>query len=86
MKEVDTKKISRDTIIEKIDIALQEQGTDIRDNGELTPEEKLFQMDVILDVLHFLADYEENVEVLNKYWVNKRLEEKMKSSLRGDER
>ena len=43
-------------------------------------------MDVILDVLHFLADYEENVEVLNKYWVNKRLEEKMKSSLRGDER
>ena len=30
----------------------------------------------MLDTLHFLQDYDENVKVLNKYWVEKRRREK----------
>ena len=29
-------------------------------------------MDVILDTMRFLNNYEENVKILNKYWCNKK--------------
>lgn len=63
-------------MLDKITKKLQEIGEELQSDTELPVWDKATQMDVMLDTLHFLQDYDENVKVLNKYWVEKRRREK----------
>lgn len=54
-------------IINKIFDAIQAEATYVRENKDLSNIEKLEQVDILLDVQHFLKDYTKNVEILNKY-------------------
>ena len=63
-------------MLDKITEMLQEIGKQLQTNTEINVWDKATQMDVMLDTLHFLQDYDENVRVLNKYWVEKRRTEK----------
>lgn len=67
---------SKEAVLQRLCNMLQGQGMFIREDTTMTSEEKLEQMDVVIDVLHFLNDYDENVKVLNEYWVKKRYAEK----------
>lgn len=54
-------------MIEKVIQAVQAEGVFVRESQELSLEDQVSQMDVLLDVYHFLSDYERNVQILNKY-------------------
>lgn len=66
-------------VIESIYKFLQEQG-EVLQGSEISPEEKATQLDVLLDTMHFLKDYDENVKVLNEYWIEKRQREKFEKA------
>lgn len=55
---------------------LRGQGTYIKEDESLSLEDRVQQMDIILDTMKFLKDYDENVKVLNKYWLDKHRKEK----------
>lgn len=61
--------ISKDKkeIINKVIEAIQIEATFVRESEELSLETKCDQMDVLLDVYHFLREYEKNVKILNDY-------------------
>lgn len=67
-----TDKEYKDEIIKRVMIVLQEIGVEIHDDKTKTKDEKLIDADVLLDTMHFLKDYDENVKVLDKYWREKR--------------
>jgi len=56
-------------IIDKLIDAIQCEADFIR-NSDTLPETKVSQVDVLLDVYHFLRDYEKNVQILNEYYAN----------------
>ena len=60
-------------IINKLFDAIQTEAVFVRENTELSSEAKLLQVDVLLDVQHFLKDYEQNVKILNEYNIRHRL-------------
>lgn len=68
-------------IIDKIHDTLQELGIEVQCSSVLTPREQLTQADVLLDTMHFLRDYDENVKVLNKYWLEKKWKQKFEKVL-----
>jgi len=70
----------KDVIIMKLQKLLQDIGQSVQDDDTLSTEHKLMQVDVILDTMKFLKDYDTNVEVLNKYWLDKRWKDKFKSN------
>lgn len=74
MENID--KSSKDDIIKKVTAYLQKLGKEVQDNDGLTLYEKVTKADVLLDTIHFLSDYDENVKVLNSYWKNKRYKQK----------
>ena len=49
----------KDTLVDRTRELQREEDTDVQD--------RLVQMDVILDTMKFLNDYDENVKVLNKH-------------------
>lgn len=59
-------------MINKVIEAVQSEASFIMQNKELTPEEKVSQMDVLLDIHHFLRDYEKNIQILNKHNMERR--------------
>ena len=67
MSTLKNKEVVMDTLIED----LRRQGELLQQDKELSIQDKLTQMDVILDVLHFIQDYDENIKVLNNYWLHK---------------
>lgn len=69
----------RESAIQEIIIKLQAIGNELQQDTGVSAEDKMVKMDVFLDVLHFLCDYEENVKVLNKYWLERRKAEKYAS-------
>ena len=77
-------KNERDIVIKRLENMLQGAGQYVRDDDTLTPEQQLVQVDVILDTMKFLQDYEENVKVLNKYWLEKRWKQKFEKALGRD--
>lgn len=76
MKESRVQKEMIDRIVESI----QSLGLDMKQDDSTPVEDKVAQMDVLLDTIHFLSDYSENVKVLNSYWIEKRAKEKFKES------
>lgn len=61
-------------MISKIVSAMETEGKFIQQNQEYSTDNKLSRMDVILDVVHFLDNYEENVRVLTEHALEHRLE------------
>ena len=61
MKDKDYKK----QIIDEITNFMTQKGQQVRDS-DLSVDDQVTQVDVLLDTLHFLQCYDENVKVLNK--------------------
>ena len=62
---------NKEVVMDKLIEDLRRQGELLQQDKELSIQDKLTQMDVILDVLHFIQDYDENIKVLNNYWLHK---------------
>lgn len=71
-----TDKSAKEQLIIRMFDMLKEQGMYVREDKTLTDKEKLEQADIILNVMKFLKDYDENIEVLDKYWREKHHREK----------
>lgn len=54
-------------MINKVVKAIQAEATFVRENKDISTDTQIDQMDVLLDVYHFLSDYERNIQILNKY-------------------
>lgn len=67
MKTKDGKKV----IIDKITEAIKDFGEQARQDETLSLEDKCLQVDVLVDTLKFLDNYDENVKVLNQHYLNK---------------
>ena len=64
-------KPTKQIMINKISKAIENFGRQAQQDKETSLEDKLLQVDVLLDTLKFLDRYEENVKVLNEYYANK---------------
>ena len=64
---------------------LKGQAMYIKEDDSISTQDKCIQMDVILDLMHFLNDYDENVQVLNRYIEQKRQREKWKDGKERDD-
>lgn len=69
MNKVDPK----ETMISKLQESLVEHAKQLRENESVEINDKLIQMDVVLDTMKFLEDYDENVQALNKYLEKKKI-------------
>lgn len=67
MKAKDAKKV----MIDKITEAIKDFGEQARQDETLSLGDKCLQVDVLIDTLKFLDNYDENVRVLNQYYLNK---------------
>lgn len=54
-------------MIDKITHALKDIGDQTQNDETLPLTDKFFQVDVLMDTLRFLKDYEKNVKILNQY-------------------
>lgn len=77
---------AREVVMQRLTNVLKGQGMIIREDKTTSNEDKLVQMDVVLDIMRFLDQYDENIKVLNEYWRKKQCEEKFKQSKEGGER
>lgn len=66
----------KEDIIKLIMIELQKLGIDVQKDKSKSLDERTVKADVLLDTMHFLKDYDENVKVLDKYWRAKRRKQK----------
>lgn len=78
-------KSNKDLMINEVLQALQEQGEHLRDNKELTNMDTAERLDVLINVMHFLKDYDENIQVLDRYWLEKRQKEKFTKAVQESE-
>lgn len=69
-------KTAKEQIMTRMSNVLKGQAMFIREDNTITDVERLEQIDVILDLMKFLKDYDENIMVLNKYWQEKHKKEK----------
>ena len=76
MKIGKTDKSAKEQLIIRMFNVLKGQGMYVREDTSLTDREKLEQADIILNMMKFLKDYDENIEVLDKYWKEKHYKEK----------
>lgn len=66
---------NKKSMIHELFKTLQLKGKELQDE-KMSLYEKASKLDVVLDTMKFLQDYDENVKVLNQYWNNKRKQEK----------
>ena len=76
-----TDKSAKEQLIIRMFDMLKEQGMYVREDTTLTDKEKLEQADTILNIMKFLKDYDENIEVLDKYWREKHHREKFETGI-----
>jgi hypothetical protein len=78
---------AKEAIIQRMTNVLKGQAMYIKEDESISAKDKCTQMDVILDLMRFVQDYEECSEVMKKHFVTKtmgNIEKKMKE--KGDER
>lgn len=63
---------AKEIIISRITNALKGQAMYVKEDNSISVQDKCVQMDVVLDLMRFLDDYDENVQVLNKHIEEKR--------------
>lgn len=69
MKTEKDKQLQKEMIDEVVGL-IQQKGEELRVSGK-SPYDQLPQMDVLLDTIRFLDRYDENVKVLNQYYLGK---------------
>ena len=74
--KTNNEQLAKQQIINRLFNVLQGQGMYIREDRTLSLNDKLEQMSILVDTMKFLKDYDENVKVLNKYWLDKHRKEK----------
>ena len=67
---------AKEQLINRMFNVLQGQAMYVREDTTLTDVEKLEQADILLDLMKFLKDYDENIIILNKHWQEKHKKEK----------
>lgn len=65
---------AKQLMINQITKAIENFGKQVRRDENILIEDKCLQIDVLLDTLKFLENYDENVKILNKYYLNKKWE------------
>lgn len=65
-------KTQKEIIISRMFNVLKGQAMFVREDISLTNTEKVEQLDVLLDLMRFLKDYDENVQVLNNHLAEKK--------------
>ena len=70
----------KETIMSRMTNVLKGQAMYIKEDDSISTQDKCIQMNVILDLMRFLNDYDENVQILNKYIEQKQQKEKGKDS------
>ena len=70
--------VAKQQIMTRLNNVLKGQAMYVREDDSISDRDRLTQADVILDLMKFLNDYDENIEVLNRYWYEKRQREKFK--------
>ena len=70
--------VAKQQIMTRLNNVLKGQAMYVREDTSISDRDRLTQADVILDLMKFLNDYDENIEVLNRYWYEKRQREKFK--------
>ena len=73
----------KEAIMSRMTNVLKGQAMYIKEDDSISTQDKCIQMDVILDLMRFLNDYDENIQVLNRYIEQKRQKEKWEE---GEER
>ena len=73
-------------MIERVKQDLITQGEQIHQDKVTPAGDRCLQMDIILDTMKFLDNYEENVAVLNKYYLEKREKERLRGEIYDDEK
>ena len=58
-----TDKSAKEQLMTRMFNVLKGQGMYVREDTSLTNREKLEQADIILNMMEFLKDYDENIEV-----------------------
>lgn len=66
-------------IMDKLTEAIRQFGEELQQDKTIASKDKATQLDILLDTLHFLDGYEENVPILNEYWIKKRRKQKFGS-------
>ncbi len=64
-------------MIDKLISLLQHEGEALKEES-IDPISALEKLDVLIDSMKFLENYEENCKVLNQYWINKNYQDKFK--------
>ena len=75
----------KEVIMSRMTNVLKGQAMYIKEDDSISTQDKCIQMDVILDLMRFLNDYDENVQVLNRYIEQKRQREKWKDGKERDD-
>ena len=70
--------VAKQQIMTRLKNVLKGQAMYVREDESISDRDRLTQADVILDLMKFLNDYDEHIEVLNRYWQEKRQREKFK--------
>lgn len=68
---MENKRSPKEFILWKMHNVLRGQAMFVREDTIRTPEEKLEEMKVIEQLVHFLDNYDENIAVLEQYYRNK---------------
>ena len=65
---------AKEEMINKISRALSKEIEFVRMNPNKTTNEKIQQIDVLNDTMHFLRDYDKNIKILQDYVAKNRFE------------
>ena len=64
-------KPAKQIMIDKIVEAIKNFGEETRNDKDTSLKDKCIQVDVLLDTIKFLDNYDENIKVLNDYYTKK---------------
>ena len=70
----------KEAIMSRMTNVLKGQAIYIKEDDSISTQDKCIQMDVILDLMRFLNDYDENIQVLNRYIELMKMKKKRKDS------
>jgi hypothetical protein len=65
---------AKEEVMNRMSNVLKGQAMYIKENTSLSTQDKCIQMDVALDIMRFLNDYDENCKVLNQHLAEKKKE------------
>lgn len=63
---------AKEMIMTRMTNVLKGQAMFVREDDTISIQDKCTQMDVILDLMRFLDNYDENVQILNRHIEQKR--------------